>query len=113
MIDTCLHCGRPVANDEQLVRARSGEWIPTACAASDGPLCSTGSEVLTNHTHWYVSVSDAGKRGLLLGPYSSYDVAKTHQRRGYDLACGNDPFAHFYAFGVASMNHERTTVFGK
>lgn len=105
MISTCPHCGRAVASDEWLARDRSGRWIPTACASGDGPTCATGQELVRNHQHWYVSAlnPDDGRRVCLLGPFQTYDEAKSQVRRGQKLAfdCG-DHRAPWYAYGVAS-----------
>jgi hypothetical protein len=59
---------------------------------------------LMSKMHYYVSVRDAGRTGLLLGPYGSESEARGHEQ--------SDPFAHFYSFGTAGAPFRRQTVFG-
>ena len=64
-------------------------------------------------THFYVSVIDGKKHGLLLGPYPTKEEAEGQVERGRKLANDADPWAHFYAFGTCWMMVERKTCFGK
>lgn len=64
-------------------------------------------------THFYVSVIDAGKHGLLLGPYPTKEEAEQQVKRARQLAEEVDPWSVFYAFGTCGMLVERKTRFGK
>jgi hypothetical protein len=63
---------------------------------------------------FYVTVADAGRVGILLGPYATHEVAKTQVDRARDFAERADPWACFYAFGTSSLpkNTPARTVFG-
>jgi hypothetical protein len=67
---------------------------------------------LMSKMHYYVSVRDAGRTGLLLGPYGSESEARGHVERARKMAEQSDPFAHFYSFGTAGAPFRRQTVFG-
>lgn len=64
---------------------------------------------------YYVTVVDAGRVGFLLGPYDTLEEAETNVSRGRELACQANQWAHFYAFGCASLPEEKQpkTVFGR
>lgn len=63
---------------------------------------------------YYVTVRDAGRTGWLLGPYDTHALALENVERGRRLAEQANAYAHFYAFGTASVDGERQprTVFG-
>lgn len=65
---------------------------------------------------FYVSVRDAGRTGILLGPYSSHSEALENVERGKTLARDANPWAAFYSFGTCSTDasHEDLeAVFGR
>lgn len=64
---------------------------------------------------YYVSVMDGGRKGFLLGPYSSHEEALANVERGCKLANEADDRAWFYAYGTCSAPADRTiaTVFGQ
>lgn len=112
MIDHCPHCGRAVANDEQIGYSRIG-WMPTSCMTGDGPqACYDGDrELVTNHQHFYTSVIDegSGRYQLVTGPHRDYDAAKADEWRAVQIATRADAWASFYTFGVASSNERFKT----
>ena len=63
---------------------------------------------------FYVSVEDAGRRGILLGPFETHQEALDNVRRGRELACDADRKAVFYGFGTCSAPRAQTIkpVFG-
>jgi hypothetical protein len=63
---------------------------------------------------WYVGVKDGARQGFLLGPYSEPTEAEGNVKRAKELARQNDPFSHFYGFGLCSAPAEVQiqTVFG-
>jgi hypothetical protein len=111
MLQVCPRCGRLVANDETLVRV-NGVWYPTACGHRLG--VPDDVEQVTNHLHFYVGIQDGPKRGLLMGPYPSYDEAKSNILRAKKLAHDANPAqAGFAAYGLCSSNEVFKTVFEK
>lgn len=116
MIAYCPCHGRPVANDEWLTRTRAGVWVPTQCAAGDGPLCVSGQELVINRPHWFVSCIDPDSRplakALLCGPYPSYTAATDKTQAAMNLAAKRDPWSAFYAYGISSSQLPHKTVFG-
>jgi hypothetical protein len=64
---------------------------------------------------FYVTVRDAGKVGVLLGPYKTKSAAEAQVDRGRRLAIAADPFAFFYAYGVTGVPGDKVarTVFDK
>lgn len=52
---------------------------------------------------FYVSVRDAGRTGLLLGPYATHMEALDNVTRGKALAQEANWKAAFYAFGTCSL----------
>lgn len=112
VITTCPHCGRSVATSELITKTRIG-WLPTLCCnGENGPLPTGEAEVVSNHPYWYASVCDGSRRGLVLGPYSSYEEAKANVGRANRLASNVDPKAPWYAYGVASSTEPKPSVFG-
>ncbi len=109
MIATCAHCLGAVARGAKIVPTDIG-WTHADCAGAYGPT-PTG-EVITNHTFYYVSILDGRRRGLLLGPYSDYETARSHVDRGRELADSANPWACFAGFGVASSDLAHATIFG-
>ena len=64
---------------------------------------------------FYVAVRDAGRTGLLLGPFDDLRVALVNVERGRDLACDRDSRAWFYSYGTARLpiGTAVKTVFGR
>ncbi len=56
---------------------------------------------------FYVSVRDAGRNGILLGPYETHPEALDNVRSGRKLAEGADYRAAFYFFGTCSMPRDQ------
>jgi len=52
---------------------------------------------------FYVTVRDAGRTGFLLGPYASRLDACARVDYGRELAVRATPDAHFYSYGVSSV----------
>ena len=50
--------------------------------------------------HYYVSVIDAGRLGLLLGPFRRHRQARRFVRLAREHAESIDPWSVFYAFGT-------------
>lgn len=110
MLSCCPRCGRPVANTETLVRVK-GVWHPTACGHRLG--VPDDVEQVTNHLHFYVSIMDGPRRGLLMGPFPDYDAAKGNILLAKNLAHKANPAqADFAAYGVCSSNTVFKSVFG-
>lgn len=63
--------------------------------------------------HYYVSVVDGPRKGLLLGPYATHEEALAQVERGKELANKADPRAAFYGYGTAGSDEVFKTVFGK
>lgn len=63
---------------------------------------------------WFVTVTDDGRRGFLLGPYPEPEEAEANLARGKALANKADAFAAFYGFGLSSAapTAQIQTVFG-
>lgn len=112
MISHCPHCGRLVSREEWLVKTRLG-WIPTTCAAGDGPAACLGSERIRNHSNFYCTVKDGKRSGFLLGPYPTYEDAEYHLPTAKKKAHDSDHRSAWYAYGIASSEYEIKTVFGK
>lgn len=63
---------------------------------------------------YYVSVVDAGRVGLLLGPFTEYAAALARVDACRELAVARDPWAHFYGFGtVRAPGCTRAGLFNK
>jgi hypothetical protein len=71
------------------------------------------AEVHTNKRYYYVSVLDAKRKGLLLGPYDTHQEALDNVSRGRELAEQADAWAWGYAFGTAGSDVIVKTVFGR
>lgn len=109
----CVACDRSVALGDKVVRTTAGPWVHLGCAAGDGPV--PADPVIVNHEHYYVTVVDPDnlkRRGVLLGPFPTHDEAKQRVDQGRRLAEKANPWAAFYAFGVASSNAILKPVFG-
>lgn len=64
--------------------------------------------------HFYVSVVDGGRVGLLAGPFATHKEALDLVDEAQELAQEADPFACFYAFGTLSLaTGKRKGVFNK
>ena len=63
---------------------------------------------------FYVTVRNGDQTGFLLGPYETHEEALANVQRGRELANTTDQWAHFYAYGTASLPTSMTpkTVFG-
>lgn len=61
------------------------------------------ADAIPPHGDYYVTVRDGGRTGFLLGPYDDIRDATTNVTRAQALAVETDPFAYFYAFGVARL----------
>lgn len=109
MIDVCPKCGRRVANDETLVRAK-GAWYPTACGHRLGAL--DGVERVTNHLRFYTSArNDEGQCVFLTGPFPDFDAARSDLGRAIRLAHqSGDLRAPWYGYGVSSTNRVAAKV---
>ena len=69
---------------------------------TDGP-CKCGSH--HDAGRWfYVSVVDAGRRGLLAGPFDNHAAALDLVDAARALAIAKNPWAHFYAFGTVGVS---------
>jgi len=112
MISHCPHCGRSVSREEWLVKTRLG-WIPTTCAAGDGPTACLGSERIRNVSNFYCTVKYGEKYGFLMGPYPTYEEAESRLHIAKKRLDDTDPRAAWYAYGLASWQDEIKTVFGK
>lgn len=53
--------------------------------------------------NFYVSVIDAGRTGLLAGPFTEHANALALVDRAQELAIAANPWAHFYAYGTVKM----------
>ena len=68
------------------------------------PLCPCGEEFFHAHgSGFYVSVQDAGKTGLLAGPFTTHAEALRHVEDVREAAYKADSRAHFYAFGTLAI----------
>lgn len=56
-----------------------------------------------NTKHFYVSVVDGKRVGLLAGPFPTHKQALDLVDEARELAEEADPFACFYAFGTLSL----------
>ena len=64
--------------------------------------------------HFYVSVVDGGRVGLLAGPFPTHKEALDLVDASKRLAQEADPFACFYAYGTLSMaTGKRQGVFNR
>jgi len=64
--------------------------------------------------HFYVSVVDGSKVGLLAGPLPTHEQALDLVDEARELAQEADPFACFYAYGTLSLaTGKRQGVFNK
>ena len=64
--------------------------------------------------HFYVSVVDGSKVGLLAGPFPTHKQALNLVDDARELAQEADPFACFYAYGTLSLSTDkRRGVFNK
>ena len=63
---------------------------------------------------FYVSVQDGERKGILLGPYATWEEAEANKARGKKMAHEADPKACWYSFGTCSSPADVTlkTVFG-
>lgn len=52
---------------------------------------------------YFVSLADAGRYGLLLGPYPTHAEALERVELGRRLTEDFDSFAHFYSFGTCRL----------
>ena len=85
-----------------------------ACGCVDRSL-PQGSPAHDGSRVFYVTVTDAGRTGWLLGPYSTHEEALDNVERGRALALQADRWAHFYGFGTCSVSNTAPiarTVFG-
>lgn len=63
--------------------------------------------------HYYASVRDAGRTGLLAGPYATHAEALDKVDAARAKAVAADGYAWFYAYGTCSIEGApRKTVFG-
>jgi hypothetical protein len=62
--------------------------------------------------HYYVSVIDGGRRGLIAGPWPTHAEALAAVDTVRAIACDVEPRAHFYAFGTARYDKSLTPVAG-
>jgi len=57
----------------------------------------------TTQKHFYVSVVDGKRTGLLAGPFATHQEALDLVDDAKEKAIEADPFAGFYAYGTLSM----------
>lgn len=65
-------------------------------------LCVCGI-VHTTEAQYFASVVDAGRTGLLAGPFATHPEALAVVPTVRALAERRDPWSHFYAFGTVAM----------
>ena len=66
--------------------------------------CPCGENFFHEHgANFYVSVVDAGRTGLLAGPYTTHAEALRHLDPTRDIACRVQDRAWFYSFGTLAM----------
>lgn len=85
---------------------RLGLRIEEARAAFDNELAESYTKELkggADMRHFYVSVVDGTRTGLLAGPFSTHKEALDLVDIARELAQEADPFACFYAYGTLSM----------
>lgn len=68
-------------------------------------LCSCGAEH-PEGARYYVSVVDAGRVGLLAGPFDDHADALALVDSARALAVSLNPWAHFYAFGTVARRDD-------
>ena len=58
--------------------------------------------------NYYVSVVDAGRTGLLAGPFKMHAEALAKVDEVREIVVAEQPMAHFYAYGTVKMPDEYT-----
>lgn len=64
--------------------------------------CACGAEH-PDGARYYVSVADAGRVGLLAGPFDSHPEALEQVEPARRVAGERNPWSHFYAFGTVAV----------
>jgi hypothetical protein len=67
--------------------------------------------VISTPKHYYTSVVDGDRRGLLTGPFATHEDALADVPRAKRLAEKADRWAAFYGFGTAGSDEVLPVVF--
>jgi len=70
-------------------------------------------EGVNSKCFYYVTCMDAGRVGVVAGPWNTYAEAKSHVNKVQGIACEHNEWAWFYAWGVSGSDVELSTVFDR